>query len=71
MAKRTLLFDIFGLTILACGVQYRAVPRGWFAIWFANSTLQTTLHMLAKRQGASLQRLYPLADAASSARSQW
>jgi hypothetical protein len=37
MAKRTLLFDIFGLTMLAGYVLYRAVPRGWFAIWFANS----------------------------------
>ena len=23
--------------MLACAVRYRAVPRSWFAIWFANS----------------------------------
>jgi hypothetical protein len=35
VTKPVLLFNIFGL--LAHGGQYRTVPRGWFAIWFANS----------------------------------
>jgi len=36
VAKRVLLFAISNTTMLACDVQYRAVPRRWFAIWFAN-----------------------------------
>ena len=37
VSKRVLSFGILPLTILACGVQYHAVPRSWFALWFATS----------------------------------
>ena len=36
--NHSLLFAIFPLMILVCNAQYRPVSRGWFAIWFANSS---------------------------------
>jgi hypothetical protein len=36
--NHSLLFGILPLMILVCYAQYRPVSRGWFAIWFANSS---------------------------------
>jgi hypothetical protein len=39
VAKRVLLFAICISIIPACDGLYRVVPRSWFAIWFANSSV--------------------------------
>ena len=48
VAKRVLLLGFFIATIPLCNALYWAVPRSWFAIWFANLVLYSISNHTSK-----------------------